>query len=84
MTASKKTVTHTVVKFVGSAGTRRVITKADQDRLIGVKGVATKDLVWEQGNTKLDVTGAHEEVLEYFKTDSEFKVTHVEAPADPS
>lgn len=76
------TKTHTVAKFVGHAGTERVLTKADQDGLIGVKGVATKDLVWPKGNSQLDVTDADEAVLEYLKVDEEFTLKTVEAPAE--
>ena len=69
----------TVVQFVGHPGTERIITKADQDRLIGVKGVAKEDLVWAPGNTKIEVD-VDEEVLAYLKSDEEFKVRELEVP----
>lgn len=79
--AKPATTTHMVAQFTGSPGTRRIITKKDQDRLIGVDGVAEKDLIWEPGgNTKVDVTNVHEDVLEYLKQDSRFKLKEVEAP----
>lgn len=80
-TAAKATKLHTVAKFVGHVGTERIITKKDQDNLIGVPGVATADLVWPKGNSQIDVTDVHEDVLEYLKGDDEFKLKTVEAPA---
>ena len=76
------TKVHTVAQFVGHAGTERILTKKDQDGLIGVPGVAKTDLVWPVGNTKLDVTDVHEEVLNYLKSDEEFKLREVEVPAE--
>jgi hypothetical protein len=75
------TVTKTVAQFVGHVGTRRIITKEDQDAIIGVKGVATEDLVWEPGNTKIDVSNVDEEVLAYLKGDENFKLRTVQAAA---
>jgi hypothetical protein len=72
---------HTIAKFVGHSGTRRVITAADQDGIIGVKGAAKNDLVWEPGNTKLDVTEAHAEVIDYLKSDPAFQVRTVTVDA---
>lgn len=80
--ASGTKKTHTIAKFVGHSGTRRVISKADQDKLIGVNGAAKTDLVWEKGNRKVDVTDVHEDVLEYLKGDSEFRLSHAEVPVD--
>lgn len=74
-TAGKKE--HIVVRFVGHSGTKRIITKSDQDRLIGVPGAAKADLVWEPGNTKIDATEAHEEVIAYLKGDPAFQVKTV-------
>lgn len=72
---------HNVAQFVGHPGTERHLTVADQDGLIGVPGIAKKDLVWPAGGrAKLDITDVHEAVLEYIKGDPEFKVTEVEAP----
>lgn len=76
-----KTTTHTVAKFVGHAGTERIIAKADQDRLIGVDGVATKDLVWAPGNSSVDVTDVDEAILDYLKSDEEFKLRTVTVDA---
>jgi hypothetical protein len=75
---------HQVAQFVGHVGTKRVITKKDQDKLIGVPGVAKEDLVWEAGNRKVNVTDVHEDVLSYLKDSDEFKVRSVEAPAAPA
>lgn len=77
--SAPKTTEHTVVQFVGHVGTRRVISKEDQDALLSVKGVGKHDLVWEAGNGKLDVTdlGLHEDVLAYLNSDPEFKVKTV-------
>lgn len=80
--AAPATTTRQIAQFVGSVGTKRIITKAHQDDLIGAKGVAKEDLVWEPGNKKVDVTDAHEDVLTYLKSDSEFKVRAVEVPAE--
>lgn len=73
--------THTVVEHVGGIYTERILTKKDQDKLIGVDGVAEKDLVWTAGHgVKLDVTGVHEEVLQYMKSNEDFRVREVEVP----
>lgn len=74
--------TRQIAQFVGHVGTRRIITKKDQDALVGVNGIATDDLVWEPGNKKVDVTDVHEDVLAYLKGDAEFKIRAVEAPAE--
>jgi hypothetical protein len=74
----------TVAQFIGHAGTERILTKKDQDRLIGVDGAATKDLVWAPGNTKLNVSDAHEDVIAYLKSDDEFAVKTVEVNAKPA
>ncbi len=78
-----KTTSHTVVQFTGHVGTRRVISKKDQDRIVGVDGVAQHELVWEPGNAKLVVTdyNLHEDVVDYLKHDGEFRFTTVDAPA---
>lgn len=82
--AAKETKKHIVAKFVGGIHTRRVISKKDQDQLIGVAGVAQQDLVWEPGaGTKVDVTEVHEDVLEYLKKSPSFKISEVEAPVQP-
>lgn len=76
-------VIRTVAKFTGFHGTRRVLTKADQDKIAGVdKGVGKEDLVWEPGNSKLDVTDVHPDVLDYIKSDAEFSVRAVEVTPD--
>lgn len=74
-----KPETRTIAQFTGFHGTTRILTKADQNRIVGVEsGIGKEDLVWQPGNSKLDVTDAHEEVLAYLKSDSEFKLTSVE------
>lgn len=76
---ASKPETRQIAKFVGFHGTRRIITKADQDKLVGVSnGAGKEDLVWEPGNTKLDVTDVHPDVLDYMKSDDEFQVRAVE------
>ncbi|QPX62565.1 hypothetical protein SEA_WOLLYPOG_12 [Arthrobacter phage Wollypog] len=70
--------TRVVAQFVGHAGTERIITKKDQDRLIGTDGVAKRDLVWAPGNSKLDVTDVDEDVIAYLKSDEEFKLREIE------
>lgn len=73
---------HLVAKFVGGIYTRRIISKKDQDKLIGVSGIATEDLIWEKGgNAKVDITNAHEEVIAYLRKDDSFRVSEVEAPS---
>lgn len=75
----------TVAQFVGFAGTQRVLTKDDQNQIAGVdRGVGREDLVWEPGNTKIDVTDVHEDVVAYLKGSDEFKVREVEVDDDPS
>lgn len=76
----KKTKTHIVAKFVGGMYTRRTIKKAAQDEIIGVKGVAKEDLVWEKGShAKVDITDCHEDVIAAIRRDPGFKVSNVEA-----
>jgi hypothetical protein len=83
MATTPKSETRQIAQFVGFHGTRRIITKADQDRLVGVpSGVGKEDLVWEPGNSKLDVTDVHPDVLEYLQHDEEFKVKSVEVTPD--
>lgn len=85
MATSKTTKTHTIAKFTGHSGTRRILTKANQDDIIGVKGVATQDLIWEPGNKKVDVTDVNEEVIAALKADGNFTFRTVEVPvADDS
>lgn len=82
-TPAAKPETRTVAQFVGFHGTRRILTVDDQNKLAGVeKGVGSADLIWEPGNSKLDVTDVHPEVLAYLKSDEEFKVTSVEVTPD--
>lgn len=82
-TPKPATETRTIAKFTGFHGTRRVIAKADQDRIVGVaSGVGKEDLIWEPGNSKLDVTDVHPDVLEYLKTDGEFKLSTVEVTTE--
>lgn len=71
---------HIVAQYIGHSGTVRIIDKKSQDSLIGVPGVATRDLIWQRPNGKLDVTDVHEEVLAYLKRDPKFKVTTVDGP----
>jgi hypothetical protein len=80
MAASKpQAETRTVAKFTGFHGTRRVISVADQNKLVGVEsGVGKEDLIWEPGNSKIDVTNVHPDVLEHLRHDSEFRVSTVE------
>lgn len=75
----KAPATRTIAQYTGFHGTRRIISKADQNNLVGVaSGVGKEDLIWEPGNTKLDVTDVHPDVLEYLRTDGEFKLREVE------
>lgn len=81
-TETKSAKTRKVAQFVGHAGTKRIITKKDQDSLTGVKGSAEKDLVWEPGNhTKVDITDVQPDVIEYIENDPDFKVKAVELPS---
>lgn len=78
-----KTETRIVAKFVGNHATIRVLTKADQNSIVGVDtGVGKEDLVWPINNGKLDVTDVHPDVLDYLRSDDEFKVTSVEVTPD--
>ena len=71
--------TRLVAQFVGFHGTVRELTVADQNAIAGVdSGVGKKDLVWPINNGKLDVTDEHPDVIEYLKSDPEFKVKSVE------
>lgn len=81
MSAKAKTETRTVAQFVGHAGVERVLTRSDQNKIVGA-AVATRDLVWKPGNTKVDVTDAAEDVIEYLKGDPKFAVKEIEVPAD--
>ncbi len=81
-TADSPSGKRTVAQFIGHVGTERIITKEDQDRIVGTKGVAKKDLVWAPGNSKLDVTDVDEDVLAYLKTDDEFKLREVEVSSE--
>ena len=79
MATPAKPETRTVAHFVGFHGTTRILTVADQNQIAGVeKGVGKEDLVWPAGNAKLDVTDVHPAVLDYLKSDDEFKVGSVE------
>lgn len=80
MTAAKaKTETRTIAQFTGHAGVERVLTRANQNEIVGA-AVATRDLVWKPGNKKVDVTEAHEDVITYLKEDPRFDVKDVEVP----
>lgn len=74
----------TIAQYTGHHGTRRVISKADQDAIVGVKGIGKEDLVWPaaHGPRNVDVTDVDEAVLEYLKTDGDFKFREVEVPAE--
>lgn len=75
---SKTPATRTVAQFTGFHGAQRILTRADQNAIAGVtSGVGTADLVWGVNNGKLDVTDVHPDVLEYLKSDPEFKITEV-------
>ena len=81
MSATKgKTEVRVIAKYVGHAGVQRVLTRKNQDALIGSEGVATEDLVWAPGNRKLDVTGAQDAVLDYLRSDEKFSVEEIEVP----
>lgn len=84
MAAKPTTEVRTIAQFTGHAGVKRVLTRANQDKIIGSSGVATKDLVWEPGNSKVDVTGVAEDVIAYLKDDAKFSVKEIEVavPAD--
>lgn len=78
-----KTETRQIAKFVGFHGTRRILTKADQNGIVGVdSGIGKEDLIWEPGNSKLDVTDVHPDVLDYLNGDEEFQVRSVEVTPD--
>lgn len=77
-----KTNIRTVAQYKGGMFTERIITKKDQDKLVGTEGIGKVDLVWPAGaNSKLDITDVHEDVLDYIKKDPEFSVKEVEVPA---
>lgn len=84
MSAAKpKTTTAIIAQFVGHAGVKRVLTRANQNDIVGAP-VATRDLIWEAGNKKVDVTDAPEDVIEYLKNDHKFSVKEVEVPVEAS
>lgn len=73
----------TLATFTGHEGTTRIISKKDQDFLIGLDGIATEDLVWEAGSKKkVDITDTHEEVQEYLRKSPDFRVSTVEVPTE--
>lgn len=83
MAKNTESTKRTLASFVGHEGTTRIISKSDQDFLIGVPGIATEDLVWEAGSKKkIDITDTHEDVQEYLRKDAEFKLSTVEVPAE--
>ena len=80
--ATPNNETHTLAEFIGHPGTTRILTKEDQNGLVGGLKIAKEDLVWPaRSHAKLDVTEVHEAVLEYLNEDPEFKITTVEVPA---
>lgn len=82
--AAAKSTTRIIAEFKGHSGTRRVLTVADQNRIVGA-AVATKELAWEPGlKSKLDVTEAPADVIEYLKGDPKFALAEVEVPASDS
>lgn len=82
MSAAKaKTETRIIAQFTGHAGVRRVLTRANQNKIVGTDGAGTRDLVWEPGNAKVDVTDVAEDVLTYLRNDPKFSVKEVEVDA---
>ena len=79
------TETRTLAQWVGHAGTTRVISKDDQNFIVGAK-VAKRDLRWEAGSrAKVDVTDVHEDVLTYLdKEEDDIKLSTVEVPLESS
>lgn len=83
MAAGKaKTETRTIAQYTGHAGVRRVLTRSNQDTIVGASGAGTRDLVWEPGNAKLDVSDVAADVIEYLKGDPKFSVKEVEVAVD--
>lgn len=81
-TTATKGGVRVVAEHVGGIFTERILTKKDQDKLVGTDGVGIKDLVWPAGsNSKLDITDVHEDVLDYIKKSDEWRVREVEVPA---
>lgn len=78
--AAQKTrkVKKTIAQFTGHWGTRRVITAKDQGSILGVDEKVGTDLIWEKGNSKVDVTDVHPDVVEHLKKDKSFKVSETE------
>lgn len=78
--ADKKTTTekHIVAQYTGHSGTRRIITASDQGTILGVKGKVGEDLVWEPGNSRIDVTDVNHLVVDHLKKSDEFKVQEIE------
>lgn len=85
MAASKKS-TRKIAQYKGFYGSRRLLTVADQNAIVGVKsGVGKEDLVWERNNGKLDVTDVHPEVLAHIEgATDEWTVREVEVDAEES
>lgn len=72
----------TVAQYTGHAGTRRIISSKDQGTILGVKEKVGEDLIWEPGNTKLDVTEVNHLVVDYLKKSGEFKVSEIEVDVE--
>lgn len=85
MATAKKSI-RKIAQYNGFYGIQRVLTKADQNAIAGVKsGIGKEDLVWATNNGKLDVTDVHPEVLSYIESATdEWTVRDVEVDAEES